>query len=326
MVSVPRSMAHQVEFEQVSRIPRPLIQIEENARATYIDISNIQQLYTYFAPEITRLGYVIKDDLSDDELRQYIPGMFDALMQVPNLLLDGFANHDVDSEVPFQARVGADVAFGDDLLAAECGWVVPAMIYGALCERSNRRYSEIYPILHQAIDAKNSEDIDRMINNFIDLSVLSVGEIFGHTVNTLAFTVISQKNSASEDFAKLIDYASRYPVDYQDLNALSNLANFRLKMNQIDLAEEAIDRAISKVETSFVGVINQTNSMLMGNGGNETIDQEIYETYFLIKSRLGKIAECKAIALKAKAFAEKVSGAEGLLATANSYLTNNGIN
>jgi hypothetical protein len=327
MVTMPRSMAYGVDFEQIPRIPRPLIQIEEDARAIYIDINNIGQANTYFAPELTRLGYVIKDDLSDDELRTYIPGMFDTLMQIPNLILDGFSNHDFDAELSFQARLGTDIAFVEELLHAECGWIVPAMIYGALCERSNRRYNEIYPLLKQAIEVKNVEDLDRVIDSFIKLTVLAVGEIFGHTVNTLAFTVINEKQSASEDFAKMIDYASQYPVDYQDLNALSNLANFQIKMGRIDLAEEAIDRAIPKVETGFMGVINQTNSILFSDSNaNEAIDCEVYETYFLIKSQLGKIAECKAIAEKAKAFAEKVSGAENLLATAKSYLISGGIN
>jgi tetratricopeptide (TPR) repeat protein len=149
---------------------------------------------------------------------------------------------------------------------------------------------------------------------------LSFGEIYGHSANTLAATFVEHYDNIAESFPPLIENASNYPVDYQDVNALCNVALLWKKMNNLERAEEAIDRAILRVGSWMEAVVNQTNSMFFDSEVDcDFIDAEIYDAYFAIKSQLGRVDECKKMAPQAKLLAEK-TGLEDLLATANSYL------
>ena len=321
LVTMPRSMAFEVDHEKTPELPQPYIQTQRNARATYIDKANLGQVLTFVVPELTRLGYIITENYSEEDLKQYIPTMFDTLMRIPNVLLDGFANWDIDSQVPFQGRLGADIAFMGETPANRCGFMVPAFIYGKLSWRTKERYNAAFRILMQGEESKNMELIDKSIDEFMALATFGVGEVFAHATNTLANTVIELKNSASDAFGEMIEYISRYPIDFQDVNALSNLARFHIKMGRIPQAEAVIDRAITRVDSGFEAVVNQTNSLSWNTQGETEIIEEIYETYFSIKSQLGKLDQCRAIAPKAKEFCEKNGITGGLFETARSYLS-----
>lgn len=320
LMTLPRTLSYHVEYEEVERIPKPYIQIERNCRAAYVDPKKSDQVQTYFAPELTRLGYLINDDLTDEELRKYIPTMFDSLCTVHEILLDGFANNSEGADLSFQARLGADIEFDNGVTLGDAGFVVPAILYGNLCLQSNDRYNLIYEQFNRSIELDDREMVELAVDNYLKLIKLSFGEIYGHTVNSLAYSLIKFYNNISEVFPPIVENATQYPVDYQDVNALSNLALLWKKMNNTEKAEDAIDHALQRVGSGMEAVINQTNSMLFDSLINrDEIDAEIYETYFQIKSELGKTDECKKVAPKAKELAQKI-GAESLLATANSYL------
>ena len=320
MVSLPRTLSYGVEFEEADRIPKPYIQIERNCRASYVDPKTTDQVQTFFVPELTRLGYLINDDLTDDELRKFIPTMFDALCRVHEILLDGFANHSEGAELSFQARLGADIEFNNNFTLGEAGFVVPAILYGGLCRYSTDRYNLLRAQLREALAQGSNAPLEKVLDGFFDLIKLSFGEIYGHSANTLAATFVEHYDNIAESFPPLIENASNYPVDYQDVNALSNVALLWKKMNNLERAEEAIDRAILRVGSWMEAVVNQTNSMFFDSEVDcDVIDAEIYETYFAIKSQLGRVDECKKMAPQAKLLAEK-TGLKDLLATANSYL------
>ena len=319
LVTMPRSMAYNVGFEEIGILPKPFIQIEENVRACYLEKENHETVRTYFAPELTRIGYIIGDNYSDEELRKYIPTMFDTLMKIPNVLLDGFANYGAESEVPFQARLGADGAFPEEDSYDECGFVVPALIYGALCDRSEVEYRRVYGELRNAIASGNDDLLSVVLDDLILIVSLCAGEIFGHAVNTLAFTVIQYRSSASEAFAAMLENASRYPVDFQDVNALSNLAMFHLKMGQVNDAERVIDRALLRIDSGFEAIVNQTNSMTWDSSDEVTIVEEIFLSYFQIKSDLGRKSDCDATLPKALEFLKKHPELTELAQVVNSF-------
>lgn len=320
VTSSRRSSSFDVPHEKVDRIPKPLIQTEKMKRALCVDLHDPNQISTYLAPEITRLGYIVNDDLSEEALIEFLPGIINSLSCVHEILLDGFANNGIVSELKFQNVLGADISNPDGIMPIENGSLVPAALYGHICERSNKSFQKLFDFKNSAVQTGEKSQIEKAIELLIAGSAMLVGEVFVHVTNVWAQTVIDTDWEVEQILLASLKKVAEYPIDYQDVNALSNLALLWKKMNNIEKAEDAIDHALQRVGSGMEAVINQTNSMLFDSLINrDEIDAEIYETYFQIKSELGKTDECKKVAPKAKELAQKI-GAESLLATANSYL------
>ena len=318
-VSMPRSLSFEIEFEESHKIPMPYIQVEENVRASYVDSNNSREVLTFFAPEVTRLGYIVESSLSDEDLRKFIPTLLDSLMQVPNILVDGFANWNDGTEVPFQNVTGSDLSRAETSKSGEVGAIVPGAIYGALCARSNREYERIYTNLTQVEGSKDLELLDSVITDFIILASFGIGEIFSHSVNSLANTVIEYRETSGNGFIELLRHAARYPVDFQHVNALSNLARMYLKMGDEESAEAVIDSAIPLVNTRLDGIINQTNSMNWNSSYELVIIEEVYETFISLKKRFGKEDEIARLAPEIIEFCTKNSIEGGLKQAISMY-------
>ena len=319
-VALSRSLSFDVDPSRSSRIPKPYIQLKKNTGSLYVEPENTTKVVSYVAPELYRLGYVLNDDLTDDEIYDFLPNIVNSLMKLPDVLLDGFSNNNDEDNVDFQTRLGTSLNSNTEERFGKQGFLVPGIIHGALVIRSSLRYSQLYDDLHQAFNNGNSQAIDSAIDGLVELIGTAVGETFLHAANTLAYRIMEAGGNITPALIGILEYCTQYPVDFQDVNALSNLALIYERQGDMQNAERVLASALERLDSGFERYVLQSNSVFWNIDNEEGIKFEVYETFFRLKTNLGKIDECRALAPKAKEFCGKAKEAGNLMTVIEKYL------
>ena len=307
--------------DEGTQLPLPYVQTLENTRVTSILESDPTNLITFFAPELTKLGYIFDDSMTDSELRKFLPPCLDALSIVPGILLDGFANFGLSENlaINFQLLAGSDFAMPEGQPFCECGLLVPGLIYGELVRRFENAYNQLYVEIEKERNSSSKKKLLEINQKFFDLADLGVGSIAFHAANTACFTLINEQ-LFGEGPINLLRTVAKYPTDFQNANALSNLALMQILADDLASAEVTIEDARIAIKNRFDSVVNSLNSVGYNAEQETDIILEIYQTFFDLKSKLGKINECKAIAQEVIEYCENFAPDAKILNTAKSFV------
>lgn len=292
MMMIPRSSTF---GEGNLNPPRPAIRTVANGIA--LSISNTKDgkaAISFWTPELTQFGYIFTEDMSDEEIYEALPGVCDNLPKVLEIIVDGYANWPEESEISFQDSLIADICFRDGEENFKFGAIVPGALYGNISLHHNEIYNDYFKKLEQALSKRDSDLIDDCLSVFDLLAHYGIGSISIHSANTLASTLLELDIDGEID--SLLEYFVEIDVDYQNVNALSNLILTKMARGDYDSANSLLPRALDICKNKKINLDTLSHDTPWDGSVEDSIITEIFESAMAIYTRLEKKSDLKKIA------------------------------
>jgi hypothetical protein len=305
--------------EQNESLPIPLIELLSNQRVWGVNKTDHSDIFTDMAPEVTRLGYVFDDSMSNEAIIRFVSIVVSSLVKVQGILLDGFANFNEGNSLNFQTFTCSDYQFQEDKELMRTGLVVPGMLYGELCMRSEIEYKRVKAQLESAKASGDLNLISQALDEMFAIVDYGVGVVFLFAENDAAYTFYQAKLPPSKSLLDVLIYISNYYWDSQHLNAVSNYVLLLMQIGYWEAAETGVEIGLNRDELSLVANLSGYNSAHWNFDVENGIKEELFESYYQIKSKLGKEAECRAMAPKVIEFCLKNNVTGSLLNLARSF-------
>lgn len=288
--------------EEGESLPIPLIQYSENERVTSLNRNNPEEWFTDMAPEVTRLGYVFDEDMSEEQISSCLTTVTRSLNLAMGILIDAYTNFDEDSPLYLQIAAYSDYYFHNNKPFISLGKLVPGALYGEMCMRSEIEHARVGRILSKAKKNGNQEAILNANEEMFRVAEEGVGSIFLHAENAGAFTLVQLGAGPGKDVMDALMHISRYPWDCQNYNACSNMSLLCINEKFWSSAETILDKALKFRWLNTVATQAGYNSSWWNLKAENAITEEIYVSWFRVKSQLGKIDECRAFSKEVVTF------------------------
>ena len=235
--SMVRMRDRQGEFaaDSLEEIPSIALHTEQN----YIVMSIFEEEkgITHrldWSPETTRYGYIIDDSIPFETNAEIIPKVVDALPKAASVLMDGFCNWTDGQEISFQHELFLDVDLkGVQISPFELGLFVAGPAYGRLVWKSMVVYGALRELSNdEKILSKDPKGWEILENGYYSVIDRGCGMAPMNALNSLVFYMCRKHPDKVTQFAEdarefprsALRYFSRFAIDNQDANALSNLA------------------------------------------------------------------------------------------------------
>ena len=272
-----------------------------------------------WAAETVRYGYVFKeiDEISTIEIAIAIATT--ALTKVAEILVDGFSNHPKGAGGNFQEITFSELSLYKPgaLEHFEIGSFVPGPISQYINFDSVLLYIKCETLLGESVINKDADKMRLALNGYQEIISKGSGAAVPHSLNNYVYTmqnfggtILGLSDRERADFhdygAKLLTYASSLPVDFQDANALSNLALLEISRKQYSQALQAVNAGITLLRQDRTGIPES----LFGNSEpseNPWIKLELFATRAELIYRSGDVAKAQELAAKVLSEAQAMS-------------------
>ena len=248
-----RDRMQEFGVEDPKQVPQVAIHVEEDYYVLGL-VPGDQEIIARvdWAPETTRYGYIIDENVPFDNVDEIVIQLVNALPKFASILADGYSNWSFNEQIDFQAELFSDVGlYEDPNLAYRVGLNVPGAIYSQLTWLSAISYGVLERLSQ---DAKAMNDADNLMFYRAGLYRLvsqGMGAVPVHALNSLYFKILMQDDVSQFDqesklnVTAMMEYYSEWQFDRQDANALSNLSMMQIAWGQYKSALASSDRGIA---------------------------------------------------------------------------------
>lgn len=274
-----------------------------------------------WAPEIYQQGYVFSDEMSDEDIYESLPTVCDGLPKIAEIIVDGYANWPVDTDLDFQISLRSDLSI---CLEPECfsyGAIVPGIMYGKLFFKANHVYDTNYKNLHESLSRSDLKKVEFHLDALKEIADEGVGSVFLHAANSFAATAMEV--GFDWEFDKMLEDFSKIDVDSQGLNALSNLIVSKSKRQDFQRANTLIDRALKMCKRRGPNLETISHFTTWDGSVESPIILEVYESAIKVKRHLGLDQELKYVAQEIVDYCTETKIDIDLLREAKLILTDN---
>jgi len=217
-----------------------------------------------WSPQTLRYGYIIDDTIPFLENSEIIPKVVDALPKAVSILMDGFCNWTDSEEIRFQDELFLDYDLdGVKPEQFELSFFVAGPAYGRLCWKGMMVYNNLRQLQDDTKELLRNDRARPLLNQgYATLINRGCGSIFMHSINTFYFSVGKIRREEIAAFTeeekmgprKILRFASTYPVDNQDANALSNLAVYELLWKEYENSLAITNEGLAKLEVPLLPI------------------------------------------------------------------------
>jgi hypothetical protein len=289
--------------EENSNPPRPAIRTIENGTSLSItDSGEGKAAITFWSPELTQFGYVFTESMTDSEIYDSLPAVCDGLPKVLEIIVDGYANWAEGTELSFQDSLISDICFRDDEENFKFGAIIPGAFYGNIALEHNAVYDKYFGKMENAKKSIDSEAINQCLEHFDMLAFYGVGSICAHAANTLASNLLELNVDHNVD--SLLAYFRTIDVDFQNINALSNLILMKLSRQEDDEALALIKEALSLCKSERINLNTLSYFTAWDGSVEDSIITEIFESALNLYAKLGLKEDRKKVALQTIEYCE----------------------
>jgi hypothetical protein len=205
-----------------------------------------------WAPETTRYGYILDENVPFDTVDEIVIQLVNALPKVASILADGYSNWTFNEQIDFQAECFSDISMNEDGdRAYRLGLNVPGAIYSQLTWLSAISYGVLERLSQDAKAMSTVENLTFYRAGLFRLVNQGMGAVPVHALNSLYFKILMQDDVSQFDsdtkvkVTAMMEYYSEWQFDRQDANALSNLSMMQTAWGEYKSALASADRGIA---------------------------------------------------------------------------------
>lgn len=295
-----------------SKIPRIAIRVEKNAyrRDFFVNDDGNPEIEYNWSPETVKFGYVFQSVEDVADITRAIKLAFISLSRIASILVDGYCNHQDQSDDSFQK-----VTFSDDAIYEQGSiphYARGKFVPGPIAIYSDRTtfsfFNRSYQLELEGIEEK-AVDVFRMaLNGYLEVISRGSGQSLPQAINDYVSKIQNEgggilglSERERQDFhdygAELLRYATTMPVDLEDALAFSNLALLEISRKRYREALQAVNSGIMilKEDRSSLPVTVYGNS---DPQLNPWIKLELFATRAELLYRAGEVVRAKDIAAK----------------------------